>query len=79
MVNAFGQVKCGCKIAQLVGREGDFADAVGFCVPLFQRDAGVKSVQGDVLTQRCIALVDKGDHGRVKFMLDGKHVADTNG
>ena len=46
---------------------------IGARIPLFQRDAIVKRVDGDILVQMLAPFVHKGDDGGVKFVLNGKH------
>lgn len=57
-------------------RKGDALNRVGLIVKLLDRHAILKGMDGDILLQivlRIVALIDKGDYGRVKFVLNGKH------
>ena len=42
-------------------------------VPLFQRDAIVKRIDGDIFVQMLAPFVHKGNDGCVKFVLNSKH------
>jgi len=75
VVNAFGQVEGRREVAQLIGRQRYLADRVSLGIPLFDRDLGVECQQRDILAQRCVTFVDKGDRGCLEFVFYCKHSA----
>ena len=73
-VNAFGEVQGRCQVGKLCERQRYFLNPVLAGIELFYRHTIIEGCDGDVvLTVRC-GIIDKGDDGCVKFVLDRKHV-----
>ena len=73
-VAAFGQVQRGGKVADLAEGQGDPHHLVRAGVQLVDGHAILEGADRDIFGQRQVfALIDKGDHGGVEFVLDGEH------
>lgn len=77
-VNPFRQVqRCG-KILGLGIGQGDFLNRVTTGIILLDCDAVFEEMNDNILAQRRLTFVDKGDNRGVKFVLDTEHDAQSN-
>lgn len=78
-INTLGKVNRSGKIAHLRHGKRHLLDRISARIVLLDRDHLGESIYDDILAQRRIPFVNKGDHSRVKFMLDTKHSHQTRG
>jgi hypothetical protein len=73
VIHAFRQVQRSGKVAQLHHGQSDLLHSIKPRVELFDGDTLLEGIDDNVFVQVACPLVDKGDHGRVEFVFDGKH------
>jgi hypothetical protein len=75
MVDPFGQVQRGGKVADLRHGQSNFLHLIQPGIELLNGDAILKGIDDDILLQMGVALIDKRDHSRIEFVFYGKHDA----